>query len=83
MKISIIIPAHNEENFIGNCLVAIQKAREGISIPVEVIVCANRCTDRTEEIARASGAVKVKEDAKNLSKIRNAGVRAASKDISR
>ena len=41
----------------------------------------NRCTDRTEAIALAAGARVVQEDARNLSKIRNKGLAAATGDI--
>lgn len=81
MKYSVVIPAHNEERFIEDCLASIRKAREGFSGSVEVIVCLNRCTDNTEAIARSSGAVIVNEDAKNLAKIRNAGAKVATGDV--
>lgn len=81
MKISVVIPAHNEEKFIGECLSSIKTAESKISTPVEIVVCLNRCTDRTEEIARSFGANVVKEDEKNLSRIRNTAVKAALGDI--
>ena len=39
------------------------------------------CTDRTEKIARSYGASIVRDESKNLSMIRNAGVRSACGDI--
>jgi glycosyltransferase involved in cell wall biosynthesis len=48
---------------------------------IEIIVVLNRCTDDTAAIALRDGALLVHEDAKNLSRIRNAGVAAASGDI--
>jgi glycosyltransferase involved in cell wall biosynthesis len=77
MNISVVIPAHNEENYIGQCLSAVRKAGELAKSNVEIIVVANRCTDRTEEIARSFHARIVKNDSRNLSAIRNAGLRAA------
>lgn len=41
----------------------------------------NRCTDRTEEIARVHGAVIAREEAKNLAMIRNAGLAVATGEI--
>ena len=41
----------------------------------------NRCTDRTEEIALSLGCRIEREDERNLSRIRNAGVRAATGEI--
>ncbi len=81
MKISVIIPAHNEEEYLPAGLDAVAAAAEIAPCPVETVVVLNRCTDRTEEIARAAGAVIVREDARNLSRIRNAGVAASSGEI--
>ena len=44
----------------------------------EIIVVVNRCEDRTEEVARDFGATIVYSNEKNLSKIRNAGIFAAT-----
>ena len=82
MKFSIIIPAHNEERLIPHCLSSIVEAARVIDEDdVEIIVVLNRCTDATEEIARRFGAVIVTEQAKNLSRIRNAGVNASTGDV--
>ncbi|MEQ1875157.1 MAG: glycosyltransferase [Bdellovibrionia bacterium] len=81
MKFSVIVPAHNEERFVGKCLNSIKSARVDASDSVEVIVVLNRCTDKTEKISKELGAVLVREDARNLSKIRNAGVAAATGEI--
>ena len=46
MRISVAIPAYNEEEYIGACLESLEKQ----SCPnFEVVVCLT-CTDRTEEI---------------------------------
>ncbi|YCM45635.1 glycosyltransferase [Verrucomicrobiaceae bacterium 227] len=81
MKISVIIPAHNEEEYLPDGLAAVAAAAEICPCEVETVVVLNRCHDRTEEIAREFGAVIVKEDAKNLSIIRNAGVAASSGEV--
>ncbi|MBP2643371.1 MAG: glycosyl transferase 2 family protein [Firmicutes bacterium] len=81
IKFSIIIPAYNEENYITKCLDSIVVASASFKEQVEVIVVLNRCTDRTEEIALSYGCITVKEDAKNLSKIRNAGAKIAKGEI--
>jgi glycosyltransferase involved in cell wall biosynthesis len=80
-RISLIVPAHNEAAFLTGCLEAARKAAERIDAGVEIIVVLNRCTDETETIARRQGCVIVREDARNLSKIRNAGAAAASGDV--
>lgn len=80
-RISLIIPAHNEENFLPDCLVAANVAARRVDATVEIIVVLNRCTDHTERIALDHGCRIVREDAKNLSKIRNAGAAAAVGEI--
>ena len=81
MKVSVIIPAHNEEEYLPGGLTAVAAAAEICPGEVETVVVLNRCTDRTEEIAREAGVVTVREDAKNLSLIRNAGVAASTGEI--
>ena len=81
MLISVITPAHNEEAFIGDCVLSVSRAASMASADVEHLVVLNRCTDRTQEIAASLGAKIVVEDARNLSRIRNAGVESASGDI--
>ena len=81
MKFSVIVPARNEEKYIGACLEAVKAAGADQHHDVQIIVVLNRCTDRTEEIAKSFGAHIVIEDAKNLSQIRNAGAKAAQGEI--
>jgi len=81
VKFSVLVPAHNEEAYLGACLASIEAAARPYPGDVETIVALNRCTDRTEELARSHGAVIVREDARNLAKIRNAAARAASGEI--
>lgn len=82
---SVIIPARNEERELPRCLLAIntswdyflkQCITSGTQNPtLEIIVVLNRCTDKTEEIARAAGCLVVENNEKNLASIRNTGVR--------
>ncbi|MBC8128568.1 MAG: glycosyltransferase [Gloeobacteraceae cyanobacterium ES-bin-144] len=80
-QISLVIPAHNEAEFLPACLEAARLAALRISNPLEIIVILNRCNDQTEQIAVQAGCKIVREDAKNLSIIRNAGVAAAAGNI--
>ncbi|MBP7830784.1 MAG: glycosyltransferase [Kiritimatiellae bacterium] len=74
---SVIIPARNEEDFIGACLDSIDRAAAAAGTVPEIVVVLNRCEDGTE--ARARGrALLAREDAANLAAIRNAGVRAST-----
>ena len=81
MNFSIVIPAHNEEAYLGKCLDSIEHAAKPPGSDVEVIVVLNRCTDATAQIAQAWGATTVIEDSRNLSRIRNQGAAAASGDV--
>jgi len=49
--LSIIIPANNEERFIGRCLEALL-AQDETANAVEVIVAANGCVDQTVPLAQ-------------------------------
>lgn len=51
-RLTIIVPANNEEDYLSGCLDALM-ASEPSALPVEVLVVANACTDRTVEVARS------------------------------
>ena len=79
---SVVIPAHNEEKYIGRCLRAVISASEYVRPDtVEIIVVANRCTDRTAAIAKHYGARVLVNHEKCIASIRNTGVRAAGGEI--
>jgi glycosyltransferase involved in cell wall biosynthesis len=83
MKISIVIPAFNEERLIGETLSYIQDALpefRGRGWDTELIVCDNNSTDRTGELARAAGAQVVFEPVNQIARARNRGAAAASGD---
>ncbi len=81
MKLSVITPAHNEERHLAACLSSVIESARHAAIDFEHIVVLNRCNDRSEEIAVSLGCRIVREDARNLSRIRNAGVSAATGEI--
>jgi glycosyltransferase involved in cell wall biosynthesis len=80
-RFSIVVPAHNEEALLGRGLAAIDRAVRRAGTSGEVVVVANRCTDRTEEIARAAGAAVVIDGHRNIAATRNAGVAASTGEI--
>jgi cellulose synthase/poly-beta-1,6-N-acetylglucosamine synthase-like glycosyltransferase len=51
--LTALLPAHNEEAGIGAAIASLQRQTEP---PGEIVVVADNCTDRTEEIARELGA---------------------------
>jgi glycosyltransferase involved in cell wall biosynthesis len=83
VKISLVIPAFNEERLLGTSLVQIKSAADAFAQrgwEVELIVCDNNSTDRTAEIARASGAIVVFEPINQIARARNSGAAAATGD---
>lgn len=83
MKISIIVPAFNEERLLGETLSHIQNAGKVFSLrgwQTELIVCDNNSTDRTADIAHAAGATVVFEPENQIARARNCGAAAAIGD---
>ncbi len=78
MKLSIVIPAFNEERLIARTLGCIREALQGWD--AEIIVCDNNSTDRTAEIARDAGAIVVFEPINQIARARNAGAASATGD---
>jgi glycosyltransferase involved in cell wall biosynthesis len=79
MKVSVVVPAFNEERLLAGSLAAIQHAMRAFD-DAELIVCDNNSTDRTAEIARAVGARVVFEPVNQIARARNAGAAQASGD---
>lgn len=80
IKISLIIPAYNEEKYLGECLASAIKNSKGQF--TEIIVVDNNSTDRTKEVAESYSGVKVIFGAeKGLTKARQYGYLASVGDI--
>ena len=78
MKISIVIPAHNEEASIeGTILAALNQDYPDF----EIIVVDNNCTDRTAEIASRMGVKVVSEKNKGTQWARERGRKEAVGEI--
>ncbi len=83
MKISIVVPAYNEERLLGASLGEIRRAAESftrLGWEVELVVCDNNSTDRTAAIAAAAGARVVFEPVNQIARARNAGAAMATGD---
>lgn len=83
LKISVIIPAYNEERLLGETLRQVRAAMTAFTQRAwntELIVCDNNSTDRTAEIARAAGATVVFEPVNQIARTRNAGAAVATGD---
>ena len=81
VKISIVVPAFNEEKLIVRSLQSIRHAATAflqIGWEYEIIVCDNNSSDRTGELARAERARVLFEPVNQISRARNAGAGAAN-----
>ena len=83
VKISIVVPAFNEEKLLGESLARMKSAADVFGRrgwEVELIVCDNNSTDCTAEIARGAGALVVFEPVNQIARARNRGAAAATGD---
>jgi glycosyltransferase involved in cell wall biosynthesis len=78
MRLSIVIPAYNEEKYLPATLDAINAARTAES---EVIVVDNRSTDSTRDVAISRRARVITETERNIACVRNTGAEAASGNV--
>ena len=76
-KISVIVPAYNEADYIDTTLSSLKSNR----IPFELIVVCDSCTDNTKEIALRYTEFVYEVDFKNISKVRNFGAKKSSGNI--
>lgn len=84
-RISVVIPAYNEEKYLPATLASLVRAKE-FSVakgccPVELHVVNNDSTDQTGRIASASGASVILERRHNIAAVRNTGAKAASGEL--
>jgi glycosyltransferase involved in cell wall biosynthesis len=83
VKVSIVIPAFNEEKLIARTVANIQSATSpftALGWKTELIVCDNNSTDRTAELACEAGATVVFESVNQIARARNRGAAAATGD---
>jgi glycosyltransferase involved in cell wall biosynthesis len=80
VKISVVVPAFNEERLLAATLDGVKAAARIFDDcgGWELIVCDNNSTDRTAAIARAAGAHVVFEPHNQISRARNRGAAAAA-----
>lgn len=79
IRVSIVIPAYNEERYLAACLQAIEQQTIA---PFEVIVVDNNSSDATADVARQFSFVTVIHEPKQgVMHARNAGFDAAKGDV--
>lgn len=87
MRLSVVIPAHNEELLLPRTLAALSAALRDVLADAgaavesaEIIVTDDSSTDATGDLARAAGARVVPIQRRQIAAARNAGAQAATGD---
>ncbi len=85
LRISVIIPAFNEAEYLATTIDTLRRAFETLpeatGVRHEIIVVDNGSTDTTAAVAQSVGARLVSEPLRGVARARNAGARLASGDI--
>jgi glycosyltransferase involved in cell wall biosynthesis len=81
MKISIVVPAYNEEKCLPATLEKIGAALAKFGGDSETIVVDNESTDETAPIAKSFGAKVITETVHNIARVRNTGAKNALGDV--
>jgi glycosyltransferase involved in cell wall biosynthesis len=81
VKLSVIIPAFNEEIFLAKTLGPISNALLIAGCSSEIIVVDNDSQDGTKRVAEACGARVVLEIEHNISRVRNTGAEQSTGDV--
>src|SRR5690554_6896624 len=74
--ISIIIPAHNEQQYIAECLTSLT-SQDYPKDKYEIIVVDNNSKDLTKEIARTFNVQVIDQESGPVGAVRNAGAKKA------
>jgi glycosyltransferase involved in cell wall biosynthesis len=81
MRVSVVLPAFNEEKLLPAALAAVRDAASAFTArgwEWECVVCDNNSTDGTAAVARAGGATVVFEPINQIGRARDAGARVAT-----
>lgn len=81
MRVSVVLPAFNEEKLLPAALAAVKEAATAFTArgwEWECVVCDNNSTDGTSTVARAAGATVVFELVNQIGRARDAGARVAT-----
>jgi glycosyltransferase involved in cell wall biosynthesis len=81
MRVSVVLPAFNEEKLLPAALAAVRASASAFTSrgwAWECVVCDNNSTDGTAAAARAAGATVVFEPVNQIGRARDAGARAAT-----
>ena len=79
--LSFVVPAYNEEKYLGATLASIHEAARATGEPYEIVVADDASTDATAAIAEQGGARVVRVEKRQIAATRNAGAAAAAGDV--
>lgn len=75
MRVGVVVPARDEEDRVERCLRAVHAAIRHAEVPGWVCVVADRCTDRTADVAAPYARVVRTGRARTVGEVRDLGVR--------
>jgi glycosyltransferase involved in cell wall biosynthesis len=75
-RVVVVVPVHDEEQLLPECLAAVQIAAADARVPVDVVVVLDDCTDGSAAVARAADVHVVTVAHGAVGAARAAGVRA-------
>lgn len=75
-RVVVVVPVHDEELLLPECLAALQIAAADAGLPVDVVVVLDACTDGSAEVARSTDVQVVEVAAGSVGVARAVGVRA-------
>jgi glycosyltransferase involved in cell wall biosynthesis len=79
MLISVVVPAFNEEGYLGETLASLNQAKACLQgergLQTEILVVDNDSDDSTADVARALSATVARERRHNVAKARNSGAK--------
>ncbi len=78
MKVSVVIPVYNEEQYIKNCLTSLKNQIEPAE---EIIVVDNNCTDGTTRLVKKFNVRLITEKKQGIIYARNLGYNMAKHEI--
>lgn len=75
-RVVVVVPAHDEAELLGGCLEALRTAARAVTLPVQVVVVLDACTDGSDRlVGPLESAVVI--GARNVGAARAAGFAAA------
>lgn len=81
VRLSFVIPAHNEVELLPRALAAIDASARATGLEHEILVVDDSSEDGTADVAQALGARALRVSYRNIAATRNAGSRQTSGDI--